>query len=155
MRTYSFQLIIIGFFCAGLLSCSSSKSIVSSNNDEQINQGYGTIDSKNSTTAISEIDMDNEEDNVSWMNLFQRTSGVTVKGDGNDISLQIRAKKTMNSGDQPLFVVDDRIMGNGFHNISFIDPMMVDRISILKDGASTSIYGSRGADGVILITLKK
>jgi len=141
------------FLTIGLISCSTTRSQQSSS--EQIDQGYGTVDAKKSTTAISQIDIENENaGTLNWQELFQRTAGVQVSGQNKNLNIQIRAKKSMNNQGQPLFVVNNQIMGNGFDRISFIDPAMVKRISILKDAASTSSYGSRGADGVILITLK-
>lgn len=141
-------------FMTGLLACSSSQSI-NNNKQQQIDQGYGSVDASKSTTAINQIDVSSEESNVTWMELLQRTAGVTVSGRGNNLSIQIRAKKSMTASHEPLFVVDNVPVGNGFNNVSFIDPNQVQRISILKDAASSSSYGSRGADGVILITLKK
>jgi len=136
-----------------LLSCASSG--VKQNSSELIDQGYGSIESSKNTTAISQTDLsDNQNANITWIELLQSTSGVSVSGYGNNLNIQIRAKKSMNSGNEPLFVLDDKILGNGFQYISFVDPNMVKRISVLKDGASASAYGSRGADGVILVTLK-
>ena len=144
-------MVIISFSL--LLSCASSG--VNRNSSELIDQGYGRIEASKNTTAISQTDLTNNPNaNITWIELLQRTSGVSVSGSGNDLSIQIRAKKSMNSGNEPLFVLDDKILGNGFQYISFVDPNMVKRISILKDGASASAYGSRGADGVILVILK-
>ena len=136
-----------------LLGCASSG--FNRNSSKLIDQGYGSIDANKNTTAISQTDLTNNPNaNITWIELLQRTSGVSVSGSGNNLNIQIRAKKSMNSGNEPLFVLDDKILGNGFQYISFVDPNMVKRISILKDGASASAYGSRGADGVILVTLK-
>jgi TonB-dependent SusC/RagA subfamily outer membrane receptor len=136
-----------------LMSCASSG--YNKNSSTQIDQGYGSIDANKNTTAISQIDLSNNQNaNITWIELLQRTSGVSVSGHGNDLSIQIRGKKSMSAGNEPLFVLEDKILGNGFSYISFVDANMVKRISVLKDGASASAYGSRGADGVILVTLK-
>ncbi len=135
------------------VSCSTSSQVQSSG--KELDQGYGTIDPNQNTTAIGQIDInENEAASVSWMELLQRTSGVMVTGSGNNLSIQIRGKKSMTSSHEPLFVLDGKPLGNGFQFISFVDPSMVRRISVLKDAASASAYGSRGADGVILVTLK-
>lgn len=152
IRRFSQILVIASLVLA--LSCASSG--VNRNSSVLLDQGYGNIESSKNTTAISQTDLsDNQNANITWIELLQRTSGVSVSGSGNDLNIQIRAKKSMNSGNEPLFVLDDKIVGNGFQYISFVDPNLVKRISILKDGASASAYGSRGADGVILVTLKK
>lgn len=142
------------FLCLLFHSCSTNQGVRQVQSNETIDQGYGEIEASKSTTAISQMDVSDENSSRSWMELLQRTSGVTVSGSGNQLSIQIRGKKSMTASNEPLFVVDDRIMGNGFHNVSFIDSGMVKRISVLKDAAASSAYGSRGADGVILITLK-
>lgn len=149
-----FSALIILCVTIGLFTSCSTNQVAQHSNQAKIDQGYGEVDATKSTTAISQSDVSNEDPSRSWMELLQRTSGVTVSGSDNDLSIQIRGKKSMTASHEPLFVVDDRIMGNGFHNVSFINPGLVKRISILKDAAASSAYGSRGADGVILITLK-
>jgi len=136
-----------------LIACGTTKSTTTKSND--INQGYGSISNKKSTTAVSQTEVgDAASGDISWMQLFQKTSGLTVRGSGRNLSIQIRSKKSMTAGHEPLFIVDGQIRGNGFENISFIDPAEVRRISVLKDAASAAAYGSRGANGVILVTLK-
>lgn len=144
------------FILAALVafSCSTTNAPRVSNK-EQINTGYGSIDADKNTTAISQIDINQKESAlVTWMELLQRTAGVTVRGQGNNLSIMIRAKKSINGSQEPLFVVNNTPMGQGFSTIAFIDPSLVKRISILKDAASASAYGSRGANGVVLVTLK-
>lgn len=135
----------------GLGSCNTMSPERTASGD--INQGYGYVDAKQTTTAISQIEV-NEEDNVSWMELLQKAPGVTVTGSGLNLGIKVRGTKSMNQG-QPLFIVDGQPMGNGFHHISFIDPNEVQRISILKDAASAASYGARAADGVILVTMRR
>ncbi|HEY0176705.1 MAG TPA: SusC/RagA family TonB-linked outer membrane protein, partial [Pedobacter sp.] len=100
---------------------------------------------------------------------------------GSGVSVAIRGQNSIQSGNDPLFVIDgvpyvsqllpgiSGIQGqssntpqNGFNNnaqdgnpLSFINPADIESISVLKDAGSTAIYGSRGANGVILITTKK
>lgn len=119
----------------------------------EINQGYGSMDQRMTTTAVDQIEVDGEA-SLSWMEILQSTPGLTVRGSGRNLAIQVRGKKSMNQG-QPLFVVDGVPAGNGFQHISFLDPVDVQRISILKDAASSASYGSRAADGVILVTLKR
>lgn len=64
----------------------------------------------------------------------------------------IRGKATVNGGTDPLWVVDGVLVGNSAGNLN---PQDIESISILKDAASTAIYGSMGANGVIVVTTKK
>lgn len=152
-KTIFIPMLFLFAVCLSIIACGTTKSTSTKNND--INQGYGSISNKESTTAVSQTEVgDAASGDISWMQLFQKTSGVTVKGSGRNLSIQIRGKKSMTAGHEPLFIVDGQIRGNGFDRISFIDPSEVKRISVLKDAASASAYGSRGANGVILVTLK-
>ncbi|WP_409021419.1 SusC/RagA family TonB-linked outer membrane protein [Dyadobacter sp. LHD-138] len=71
---------------------------------------------------------------------------------GQGMSVRIRGQVSVSAGSDPLYVIDGfPITGN----IGAINPDEIDQISILKDAASTSLYGSRAANGVVLITTKK
>ena len=74
-----------------------------------------------------------------------KCAGVQVSGH----SIIIRGKNSINLSSEPLFVVD----GVAVEDVSYINPREVKNITVLKDSAA-SIYGVRGANGVILITLK-
>jgi TonB-linked SusC/RagA family outer membrane protein len=85
-----------------------------------------------------------------------RSSGVQVtqtnSAPGGNISIRIRGTNSINSSNEPLFVVDG-FPGAG--DLNTINPQDIESIEILKDASSTAIYGSRGANGVVLITTKK
>lgn len=117
-------------------------------NDQQVNIGYGNVSQENLLTPVSKIDGRNSK-YASYKNIYEilkGTPGVTVNGN----SVKIQGQSSINSGTEPLFVVD----GMPIETIDGISPSMVESISVLK-GASSSIYGSRGANGVIIITLIK
>ena len=120
---------------------------------EQIEIGYGTADKGKLTTAVSQVNV-NEKDVSGYSNIFDyirgKVPGVAVYGNGPSAKIQIRGLNSINSPTDPLFVVD----GVEVSDISMINPYDVKSISVLKD-ASSSIYGARGANGVILIKLKK
>lgn len=150
MKNKIFFLVSIVF----LISCATTNA-PKSTGEQQINTGYGMVDASKNTTAISTTEINPKESaTVTWMEMLQRTAGMTVTGQGNNLSVRIRAKKSINGDQEPLFVVGSTPMGNGFSSIAFLDPALVKRISVLKDAASASSYGSRGANGVIIITLK-
>lgn len=114
--------------------------------DKQVDIGYGNVNQKDVLNRVSTIDARNSK-YATYKNIYEilkGTPGVTVKGN----SVQLQGPSSFNSGTQPIFVVDGMIV----ESVDGIPPSMVESISVLK-GASASIYGSRGANGAILITL--
>ncbi|TGE23479.1 SusC/RagA family TonB-linked outer membrane protein [Hymenobacter metallicola] len=85
-----------------------------------------------------------------------RVSGVQVtqtnSEPGGNVSIRIRGTNSINTGNEPLFVVDG-FPGAG--DLNSINPNDIESIEVLKDASATAIYGSRGANGVVLITTKK
>ncbi len=125
--------------------------------DEVIVTGFGTQRRKEIASSVSTISLNNLENKpVTQLSqalqggatgvVVQQQSGVV----GSDASnIRIRGIATLNNAD-PLVLIDG-IPGN----MNNLDPATVETISILKDAASASMYGSRGANGVILITTKR
>lgn len=130
--------------------------------DEVVVVGYGTQKKINLTGAVSTVDAEemvarpvtNISSGLSGMAagvLVTQNNGATAGGDG--ATIRIRGVGTMNNSN-PLVVVDG-VPSEGTGIMNDIDPNDIANISILKDAASASIYGSRGANGVILITTKR
>ena len=142
-------------WCLGIWSCSRSLPTNSMNSERLIDQGYSTQKEGKRTTAISQQTISEKDHGMTMADIFARVPGVTVAGSGNNISLRVRGRKSFNFGSQPLFVLNGQVMGYGFQSVNFLTPDMIDRVSVLRDAASAADYGSRGANGVILITLKK
>lgn len=115
--------------------------------ESTIEVGYGTVKRKNLTTDVGYID-GQDEANSSYTSIYDMIQGKVpgVQVTGNKIT--IRGVNSINLSTDPLFVVDGVVV-NSIDNIS---PRQVKSISVLK-GSDASIYGSRGAGGVILITL--
>jgi TonB-dependent SusC/RagA subfamily outer membrane receptor len=84
-----------------------------------------------------------------------RVSGVMISENAEvsaaESQIRLRGTSSLNEMDNPLYVVD----GVPQNNISSLDPNLIDNIQVLKDASSTSVYGSRGVNGVILVTTKK
>ncbi|WP_159023088.1 TonB-dependent receptor [Formosa sp. L2A11] len=125
--------------------------------DEILVVGYGTEKRENITAAISSVDPDEiktlPKANVEEM-LQGRMPGVQVMSDnspGGGTSIRVRGFSTINNND-PLVVIDGVPTSNGLNSIN---PQDIESIQVLKDAASSSIYGSRAANGVIVITTKK
>lgn len=114
-----------------------------------VNIGYGSASKEKVSTSVNQVEV-KEKEAVSYTNIFDylksRVPGLDVKSDG---TLRIRGVTSVNSSVDPLILVD----GVEYRDISSISPADVKSVSVLKD-ASASIYGVRGANGVILITTK-
>jgi TonB-dependent SusC/RagA subfamily outer membrane receptor len=115
--------------------------------DETINVGYGTVKRKDLTTTVGKIDATNKRF-ASYHDIYEmirgELPGVQVRGK----SIMIQGPTSINLSSEPLFVVDGVIVTS----VDYIFPQEVKSIEVLK-GSAASIYGSRGANGVILINL--
>lgn len=128
--------------------------------DNTINEvvvvGYGTQRKSDLTGSLASVSSKDFKDyatsNVSNL-IAGKAAGVyvsTASGQpGEDAVVRVRGLGTVNDN-SPLYVVDGQFMDN----ISSINPADIDRIEVLKDASATAIYGSRGSNGVILITTK-
>ena len=121
--------------------------------------GYGTMDKKELTSAISHV---GEKDFLSVSSLDPsmmiqgKVPGVSITNTGagdpnNQASIQIRGVSSRSAGLGPLIVIDGVPGGN----LTNINPNDIASFDILKDGAASAIYGTRGSNGVILVTTKK
>jgi len=81
-------------------------------------------------------------------------SGVSVTGIGAGTQVRIRGTSSFIGGNEPLYVMDGRIMGQSYSSVSFLRGLDIDSVRVLK-GSDASAYGSRGANGVIEIITKK
>lgn len=129
-------------------SVTVGKSIIENRpNDETMNVGYGTMKKKEMTTSVGKID-GTQKRFAAYQNIYDmirgEVPGVQVRGR----SIMIQGPSSINASTEPLLVVDNVIV----NSIEDIPPQMVKSIEILK-GAAASIYGSRGANGVIMIYL--
>ena len=125
--------------------------------EETVVIGYGTTKRGNLSGAVAKVGSENLEnrDNTNIATALQgMLSGVEVRSNsgapGSDISISIRGVASVNAESQPLYVVD----GIPVDDITGLNPSDIASIEALKDASSAAIYGSRGANGVILITTK-
>ena len=125
--------------------------------DEVVVIGYGTQKKRDVTTAISSVSTEDIEKLpiTSAAQVMQgKAAGVTVvKPNGQPgagMVVRVRGTTSMNASNDPLYVVD----GVPMTNIDFLAPNDIESMQILKDASSAAIYGSRAANGVIMITTK-
>lgn len=126
--------------------------------DEVVAIGYGTMKKSDLTGSVTSIKSDALQKTPAAgldQALQGRAAGVTVNANsgqpGANAVIRIRGIGSVMGGSDPIYVVDGMITTN----ISFLNPNDIESTEILKDASSTAIYGSRGANGVILITTKK
>ncbi|HEY0680518.1 MAG TPA: TonB-dependent receptor [Chitinophagaceae bacterium] len=128
--------------------------------------GYGTQNKKDVTGSIKSVKSEafNRGIITSPQQLLQgKVAGVTVTSSsgepGSPIGITIRGPGGVRTGSTPLFVVDGLPLDNsstgGGDPLNFINPQDIESIDVLKDASATAIYGSRGANGVVIITTKR
>ena len=125
---------------------------------DQVNVGYGTQERRDVNGAVAKADaeklMASSPRTVSDM-LVGRFAGVEVFQLANGgTSIRIRGARSIKGSQEPLVVLDGMPQHNGSASLSDLDPHDIKSIEVLKDAAASSVYGSRGANGVILIATK-
>ncbi|MDE5870056.1 MAG: TonB-dependent receptor, partial [Muribaculaceae bacterium] len=125
--------------------------------DEVVVVGYSTqkkADVTGAITAVSADELAKQNENNAVKAMQGRVPGMNITADGNlsgASTVRIRGVGTLNNND-PLYIIDGVPTKAGMHELNGND---IESIQILKDAASASIYGSRAANGVIIITTKK
>lgn len=127
--------------------------------DEVVVVGYGVQKKSDVTGALTRVDSETLNTKP-VMNAFEALQG---KAAGVDITsnqrpgeigdIRIRGNRSLNASNKPLYVVDGVPLSAG--GIETLNPRDIESIDILKDASSTAIYGSRGANGVVLVTTKR
>jgi len=123
--------------------------------------GFSTKSRDELTSAVSNVtseDLEKIAPSVSIDNMLQGVaSGVQVTAQngkpGQTAFIRVRGIGSINAGNQPLYIVDGAQVNED--DVNGINPNDVESVSVLKDAASTSIYGARGGNGVVLITTKR
>lgn len=149
--------------------------------EEAIVVGYGTVLKSDLTGAVSSVEVDENlsKQLTSIDQLLQgRASGVQITQNAanpnSGVSVRIRGTNSLRGNNEPLYVIDGIIVSSAAEDVMSVDPAGgqgntgqdpqsglnginprdIERIEILKDASATAIYGSRGANGVVLITTK-
>lgn len=126
--------------------------------DEVVVIGYGVVEKKDLTGSIQSVDSKELSKLVTsdvTGTLNGRVSGVLVNKTSNrpgaDTKIEIRGINSFNFSNEPLYVIDGVPSQSGMRHLNSAD---IESIDVLKDASSSAIYGSRGANGVIIITTK-
>ncbi len=127
--------------------------------DEVVAIGYGTVkrsDLTGSVTSVSSNDIRKQPVTTLGQAIQGKASGVVVSSNsgapGASLKIRIRGANSMQGSNEPLYVVDGVALNIGISDLNVND---IESIEVLKDASSTAVYGSRGANGVIMITTKK
>ncbi len=140
--------------------------------EEVVVVGYGTQSEKFGLQSVSQVDAEDLENQpvVNVQELLQgRAAGVQMVGTsgvlGARANVRIRGASSIGAGNQPLYVIDGVPLNDGEYSndlgaeplnpLQNLNPNEIESISVLKDAAAVAIYGSRGANGVVLITTKQ
>lgn len=126
--------------------------------DEAVAVGYGTMIKRELSSAVSSVKSEELNERATALNIMQSLAGkvagvrsVSFSGrPGGTSSLRIRGMGSINAGSDPIYVMD---------GVVDVDPALIntsdiESIDVLKDAAATSMYGAKGANGVVLITTK-
>lgn len=126
--------------------------------DELVVIGYGTVERKNLSSSVSTINNKELKDipiNSAAQALSGRLAGVqviTAEGAPDaDVKVRVRGGMSITGDNSPLYVVDGIQVEDALSNLS---PQDIESLTVLKDASATAIYGSRGANGVVIITTK-
>lgn len=119
--------------------------------------GYGTQKKADVIVAVASVEGEAIAERGT-LNPLQAVQGQVARVDisagsgraGNNYNIQIRGQNSL-AGGSPLYVVDGIIVPD----INFLNPQDIDKIDVLKDAASTAIYGSRVSNGVVIVTTKQ
>ena len=138
---------------------------IADNTLEQVTVSYGKQRKRDITGAVSKVDAAAVQDvaatefgqklagKVAGLQMEQ-TSGIP----GQAMTFRIRGAASLSSGNQPLIVIDGQPISSdvtgGTGDLNLVSPDEIESYSVLKDAAATALYGSRGANGVIMITTK-
>lgn len=127
------------------------------NLDEVVVVGYGMVKKSDLTGSVERIEMD-EKENQGNVNILQAlagsSAGVNIEGRGganSEPSFSIRGQTSLSASNSPLIVLDGIIYNGALSDIDIND---VKSIDILKDASAAAVYGSRSANGVMIITTK-
>jgi TonB-linked SusC/RagA family outer membrane protein len=127
--------------------------------EEIIVVGYGTQSKKVVTGSVQYVDAEDLTD-IPVTSVTQKLQGKlagvqinqTTGKPGQGMQVRIRGQASLTAGNEPLYVIDGFPVSG---DLSLINPNEIESISILKDASSTALYGSRAANGVVMITTKK
>ena len=138
------------------LSCASKQKVINYDPSKEVDLGYTSTKSYNNTGSSNSVEPNiGNPSNLELSDMLRRVSGVTVIGKGPNVRIKVRGASSFVSNSEPLFVVDGIPLGTQYSTVAnSINPNDIKSIRALS-GPDATLYGARGANGVILIKMKK
>jgi len=144
-----FSLLLLSSVVFVLASCGSTKSVSTDPREEKVNWGYGEVDKSKTAKSVDRLVV-KENEVCQYANMYDylqsRVPGVNVEGN----RIIIRGVTSIYGPTDPLLIVN----GAPVSDLDFLNPQDVSTVDVLK-GPEASIYGTDGANGVLIITTKK
>ena len=142
----------------GVLACSHRTGSASRPTSDSVQVGYGAQPKDKvtgSVTTLSDNDISSRPLRIEEL-LRGKVPGLVILGSGSALQFRLRGTNSMTLEQEPLVIVDDVMIqsGNIANALAGLSPDDIKQVSVLKDISSTSIYGMRGAGGVIIIKTK-
>ncbi len=154
--------VLAALLTATAAGCGSSSPARTSGepDEEEVNVGYGTQSRDRMTTSVSSVseeELDDRPVRQAEELMEGRFPGVHVmRTASGGFAVRIRGASSIYGSNDPLYVIDGVPVAPGPDgSLSFLNPRDIAKIDVLKDAAATAIYGSRGSNGVILITTRR
>jgi TonB-dependent SusC/RagA subfamily outer membrane receptor len=151
------KLIILMFAVSLVFSCTNKPSSSGNSDyskDEIVDDGFSRKDGRNSSSSAKTIETDDE--NATLENYLRQMPGLSVTGSGYNATVTVRGVKSIQGFSEALFVVDGVPISGGLGEVQgLVQVRDIDRMTVLKDGSATALYGARGGSGVIVIRTKK
>jgi TonB-dependent SusC/RagA subfamily outer membrane receptor len=139
-------------------NCSTSRQAPVSkqaNNSSLTDDGYGLKKTKDANQSNVMVKPNEERrSNISLDDMIRRLPGVQVSGNGRNARIKVNATESFMGGTDPLFVLNGNPMPNYAQVFNVVNPNDITSLTVLK-GSDATIYGTRGANGVIVIRTKK
>lgn len=149
-----FVMLSVVFF----ISCSSSKQVI--DNEEQqeaevVDAGYTQVLGKNANQSNVMVEPNKDrKSNMTLDDMIRRLPGVQVSGSGPGAKIKVQGAESFMANTDPLFVLNGTALGTNYAQLlSVVNPNEITSLSVLK-GSDAAIYGTRGANGVILVRTK-
>ena len=127
--------------------------------EELVVVGYGAVERRDITGSVSSISSQEIQEvpiTDAGQALQGRASGVVALSEGNrpgqGVTIRVRGRRSLTASNEPLYVVDGIPLEGGINDIN---PRDIQSMEVLKDASATAIYGSRGANGVVLVTTNR
>jgi TonB-dependent SusC/RagA subfamily outer membrane receptor len=150
--------IIVTYMSVALCGCTSSKSTTNTHGTSEtktVDDGYGQRMAKDANQSNVMVSPNEErKSNMSLDDMIRRLPGVQVSGSGPGARIKVSGSESFNANTDPLFILNGTPLANYAQVLSVVDPNDITSLTVLK-GSDATIYGSRGANGVIVIRTNK